>query len=109
MSALRSRGGPGSRPGRHRSLCEQRQRRSNLIYSCSMDCFAEPVIGRAFAPTRWLAMTNVNDPTALFEIQIGVHPPLSLRKQGPITTAGGDQAKVVNSIPQHERRRTAMQ
>ncbi len=26
--------------------------------SCgSMDCFAEPVIGRRFAPTRWLAMT----------------------------------------------------
>jgi len=24
-----------------------------------MDCFAEPVIGRRFAPTRWLAMTNV--------------------------------------------------
>jgi hypothetical protein len=22
-----------------------------------MDCFAEPVIGRRFAPTRWLAMT----------------------------------------------------
>jgi hypothetical protein len=24
----------------------------------SMDCFAEPVIGRRFAPTRWLAMTG---------------------------------------------------
>jgi hypothetical protein len=24
-----------------------------------MDCFAEPVIGRRFAPTRWLAMTSV--------------------------------------------------
>jgi hypothetical protein len=23
-----------------------------------MDCFAEPVIGRRFAPTRWLAMTE---------------------------------------------------
>jgi hypothetical protein len=23
-----------------------------------MDCFAEPVIGRRFAPTRWHAMTN---------------------------------------------------
>jgi hypothetical protein len=22
-----------------------------------MDCFAEPVVGRRFAPTRWLAMT----------------------------------------------------
>jgi hypothetical protein len=25
-----------------------------------MDCFAEPVIGRRFAPTRWLAMTISN-------------------------------------------------
>jgi hypothetical protein len=24
-----------------------------------MDCFAKPVIGRRFAPTRWLAMTSV--------------------------------------------------
>jgi hypothetical protein len=24
----------------------------------AMDCFAEPVIGRRFAPTRWLAMTT---------------------------------------------------
>jgi hypothetical protein len=23
----------------------------------ALDCFAEPVIGRRFAPTRWLAMT----------------------------------------------------
>jgi hypothetical protein len=23
-----------------------------------LDCFAEPVIGRRFAPTRWLAMTD---------------------------------------------------
>jgi len=23
-----------------------------------MDCFAEPVIGRRFAPIRWLAMTK---------------------------------------------------
>jgi hypothetical protein len=30
------------------------------IHSCfvAMDCFAEPVIGRRFAPTRWLAMTE---------------------------------------------------
>ncbi len=25
-----------------------------------MDCFAEPVIGRRFAPTRWLAMTWIH-------------------------------------------------
>jgi hypothetical protein len=34
-----------------------------------MDCFAEPVIGRRFAPTRWLAMT-VFGPLLLFEIRI---------------------------------------
>src|ERR1700731_654624 len=28
---------------------------------CAMDCFAEPVIGRRFAPTRWLAMTILNN------------------------------------------------
>src|SRR5687768_3272206 len=42
---------------RHR---EEHLRRSNPSYDryrCEMDCFAEPVIGRRFAPTRWLAMT----------------------------------------------------
>jgi hypothetical protein len=24
----------------------------------TLDCFVEPVIGRRFAPTRWLAMTD---------------------------------------------------
>jgi hypothetical protein len=34
------------------------ERRSNPSLLCrAMDCFAEPVIGRRFAPTRWLAMT----------------------------------------------------
>jgi hypothetical protein len=35
------------------------KRRSNPFFLClaRMDCFAEPVIGRRFAPTRWLAMT----------------------------------------------------
>src|SRR6266581_2270636 len=33
-------------------------RTSNPFLLCvAMDCFAEPVIGRRFAPTRWLAMT----------------------------------------------------
>jgi hypothetical protein len=30
-----------------------------------MDCFAEPVIGRRFAPTRWLAMTAFLPTTSL--------------------------------------------
>jgi hypothetical protein len=29
-----------------------------FLSRCSVDCFAEPVIGRRFAPTRWLAMTR---------------------------------------------------
>ena len=32
-------------------------RRSNPRHANSLDCFAEPVIGRRFAPTRWPAMT----------------------------------------------------
>jgi hypothetical protein len=37
-----------------RSTCDE------AIQSCcdTLDCFAEPVIGRRFAPTRWLAMTE---------------------------------------------------
>src|ERR1700688_2328790 len=32
-------------------------KQSILSLRGDMDCFAEPVIGRRFAPTRWLAMT----------------------------------------------------
>jgi hypothetical protein len=32
-------------------------KQSILSLRGGMDCFAEPVIGRRFAPTRWLAMT----------------------------------------------------
>jgi hypothetical protein len=32
-------------------------KQSILSLRREMDCFAEPVIGRRFAPTRWLAMT----------------------------------------------------
>src|SRR3989442_9499626 len=32
-------------------------KQSTLFLCGEMDCFAEPVIGRRFAPTRWLAMT----------------------------------------------------
>src|SRR5258708_32021181 len=38
----------------------RRMRRSNPAFyfaELKLDCFAEPVIGRRFAPTRWLAMT----------------------------------------------------
>jgi hypothetical protein len=30
----------------------------SFIAAPKLDCFAEPVIGRRFAPTRWLAMTT---------------------------------------------------
>jgi hypothetical protein len=33
-------------------------KQSILSFRGTMDCFAEPVIGRRFAPTRWLAMTG---------------------------------------------------
>ena len=32
-------------------------KQSSFLSAAKMDCFAEPVIGRRFAPTRWLAMT----------------------------------------------------
>jgi hypothetical protein len=37
-----------------RSTCDEA---IHLSTRGAMDCFAEPVIGRRFAPTRWLAMT----------------------------------------------------
>jgi hypothetical protein len=33
-------------------------KQSILSLRCEMDCFAEPVIRRRFAPTGWLAMTG---------------------------------------------------
>jgi hypothetical protein len=32
-------------------------KQSIVTVALAVDCFAEPVIGRRFAPTRWLAMT----------------------------------------------------
>src|ERR1700736_689671 len=37
-----------------------------------MDCFAEPVIGRRFAPTRWLAMTEPTSLAALPLLHAGI-------------------------------------
>jgi len=43
-------------PRRH---CEERKRRSNpFLLLGGMDCFAEFIIGRRFAPTRWLARND---------------------------------------------------
>ena len=48
--------------------CDQREafaqgseaaKQSILSLRGELDCFAEPVIGRRFAPTRWLAMTGL--------------------------------------------------
>jgi hypothetical protein len=33
---------------------------SFAVVAQKLDCFAEPVIGRRFAPTRWLAMTLID-------------------------------------------------
>jgi len=42
-----------------RRHCEERSDEAIHLSACgTMDCFVEPVIGRRFAPTRWLAMTN---------------------------------------------------
>jgi hypothetical protein len=38
--------------------CEERSDEAiQLLPHAPLDCFAEPIIGRRFAPTRWLAMT----------------------------------------------------
>jgi hypothetical protein len=42
--------------GRH---CEERSDEAIQLYRGKLDCFAEPVIGRRFAPTRSLAMTAI--------------------------------------------------
>ena len=45
----------------------------------ALDCFAEPVIGRRFAPTRWLAMTGPArpDPLGLLAVRIYLLSPLT--------------------------------
>jgi hypothetical protein len=40
-----------------RPMTASAMNQSTLSFRCSMDCFAEPVIGQRFAPARWLAMT----------------------------------------------------
>src|SRR5882757_644678 len=39
--------------------------KQSSLPSWFLDCFAEPVIGRRFAPTRWLAMTNKGCPLSV--------------------------------------------
>jgi hypothetical protein len=34
--------------------------KQSRLFCDALDCFAEPVIGRRVAPTRWLAMTEFN-------------------------------------------------
>jgi hypothetical protein len=33
-------------------------KQSSFLVAAKLECFAEPVIGRRYAPTRWLAMTG---------------------------------------------------
>jgi len=48
--------------------CEERSDEAiHPFFGGSMDCFAEPVIGQRFAPTRWLAMTKR---PAAFRVQL---------------------------------------
>jgi hypothetical protein len=67
-------------------------KRSILLYDITMlrDGFAEPVIGRRFAPTRWLAMTIF----WLFENL----SPSSPRTRGPITPVGCYDARRFNKV-----------
>jgi len=66
---VKTRANPAARSRRHAVICEEPtgpafggpddKLRDEAIQLCGpMDCFAEPVIGRRFAPTRWLAMTT---------------------------------------------------
>jgi hypothetical protein len=50
-----------------------------LSLCCQMDCFAEPVIGRRFAPTRWLAMTVDGSSGQNYFTTAAVWPNSSLR------------------------------
>src|SRR5258708_9036993 len=50
--------------------CEEGKRRSNPFYPLiDLDCFAEPVIGRRVAPTRWLAMTEAASADLLWQFR----------------------------------------
>ena len=40
--------------------CEERSDEAIQLLPYVLDCFAEPVFGRRFAPTRWLAMTTLD-------------------------------------------------
>jgi hypothetical protein len=42
-------------------------KQSILSFRGAMDCFAEFIIGRRFAPTRWLAMTGIQANTSGLE------------------------------------------
>jgi hypothetical protein len=48
------------KPGNDEKAVIARSGSDEAIQSCfvALGCFAEPVIGRRFAPTRWLAMTE---------------------------------------------------
>jgi hypothetical protein len=48
------------------AICEERSDEASTPPRGTMDCFAEPVIGRRFAPARWLAMTVSQEDAASF-------------------------------------------
>jgi hypothetical protein len=41
--------------------CEGRSNEAIQLSCGNVDCFAQPVIGRRFAPTRWLTMTGEDE------------------------------------------------
>jgi hypothetical protein len=77
----------------------------------AVDCFAEPVIGRRFAPTRWLAMTRTSERilAALFaRVVYHHHPPKIQRAQGrpgDRCTRGPRAGKIARRARDHRYRR----
>jgi hypothetical protein len=49
-------------PLSHRHCEERSDEAIQLSWRGKMDCFAEFIIGRRFASTRWLAMTSLSNP-----------------------------------------------
>jgi hypothetical protein len=49
----------GARDKIAKQFCAEATKQSTHPLCRDMDCFAEPVIGRRFAPTRWLAVTGM--------------------------------------------------
>src|SRR5258708_13881370 len=66
---------------------------SCYLHSRHLDCFAEPVIGRRYAPTRWLAMTEKPITTISTSPRTAPARPLLARRARPATSRDGRARK----------------